>query len=882
MPSWLTGKDAPWIIALIVLPVLGFILGTIFGPLLKRFGIWLEHAISGLGMGRRFERDYLTSLIEDHKTLNIRGLKTKTPVSIELEKVYISLRAQNPERALDDALAHRSYSIGDVLNRHTRLTIIGGPGCGKTTLLAYLTLTFARDLALKRLALKEKRLPIFVPLRQLSAAAPLADFLTDFYQKRGLRPSPDFFDVQLRAGNCLVLLDGLDEVADEAGRRAMSEWVDVQVTTCPKNRFIVTSRPAGYDTAPLTNGFTVYAVRDFEMSEVEAFVHHWYLAVETAAEDNATTRKQAADSSEALIKAIQGVDAIRKLTVNPLLLSITALVHRYRGSLPRRRVDLYAECIDVLLGHWDEAKGLAGRLTAAQKRAVLQPVAFEMHRRRVRELRRAELEALLSEPLSKVGGQAGETVDFLNEVRDRSGLLVEASPDVFTFSHLTFQEYLAAVQATVQDDARIEVIKNLQDKWWQEVALLYAGLRDATELVEAAIILQYPVGLRLAGHCLFEAAEIKPAVRQGVISALERLYKTSKSTEELLETGEILASIAGDDTVSFFAQRMQVTDDKAAQAAALALAHFGKTINAPLERLLRHLLPLLADDIRWPHAIVILSEIGLPRLLGRLPTSEIDKLLAAIQARCVKVLPIIDGKKLPEIILMARLLDLAVVRIPAGEFTMGSNEKENQQPIHRLTLPDYYLARYPVTNAQYARFIETNGASFEFPAEKAAHPVVNVSWHNARAYAEWVGGRLPTEAEWEKAARGPLTHSGDERRWPWGSRWDATKCNTREAGKRGTTRVGTYSPAGNSPYDVADMAGNVWEWCSSLYKSYPYKSNDGREDLKAHGYRVLRGGSWSNGMDGAQVTSRYIDFHAEAWDYSGFRVVGVVPASWNH
>jgi len=128
---------------------------------------------------------------------------------------------------------------------------------------------------------------------------------------------------------------------------------------------------------------------------------------------------------------------------------------------------------------------------------------------------------------------------------------------------------------------------------------------------------------------------------------------------------------------------------------------------------------------------------------------------------------------------------------------------------------------------------------------------VNVSWNDAQAYCEWLNQikdvnlpkgyvfRLPTEAEWEKAARGEYGNI-----WPWGNEFDKNKCNSSEGGKGSTTPVGAYSPAGDSPYGAADMAGNVWEWNQSLYKDYPYKLDDGRENIKADGTRVLRGGSF--------------------------------------
>src|SRR5262245_31162443 len=172
------------------------------------------------------------------------------------------------------------------------------------------------------------------------------------------------------------------------------------------------------------------------------------------------------------------------------------------------------------------------------------------------------------------------------------------------------------------------------------------------------------------------------------------------------------------------------------------------------------------------------------------------------------------------------------VKIPAGKFLMGSRPEnklkwEDEQPQHVVEISyDYFMARTPVTNRQFCKFVAATGyRGTEQPSRVGLedHPVVQVSWHDARAYCEWLTEkmrqqeelkpdervRLPTEAEWEKAARG---EAGNE--WPWGNEWDASKCNSYESGLGKTTPVGHYSPAGDSPYGVADMAGNVWEWCS--------------------------------------------------------------------
>jgi formylglycine-generating enzyme required for sulfatase activity len=200
-----------------------------------------------------------------------------------------------------------------------------------------------------------------------------------------------------------------------------------------------------------------------------------------------------------------------------------------------------------------------------------------------------------------------------------------------------------------------------------------------------------------------------------------------------------------------------------------------------------------------------------------------------------------------------------LIFIPGGRFLMGSDKKrvpyafDSELPQHEVYVGDFYIAKYPITNAEYKRFLDSTGHQVPdrfwrsgYPYDKANHPVVNVSWHDAVAYCKWlaeVAGkpyRLPSEAEWEKAARGT-----DGRIYPWGDEWDAKRCNTWEGGQGGTTRVGKYSPLGDSFYDCVDMAGNVWEWTRSLSREYPYNPKDGREDPAAVGSRVLRGGSWS-------------------------------------
>jgi formylglycine-generating enzyme required for sulfatase activity len=232
-----------------------------------------------------------------------------------------------------------------------------------------------------------------------------------------------------------------------------------------------------------------------------------------------------------------------------------------------------------------------------------------------------------------------------------------------------------------------------------------------------------------------------------------------------------------------------------------------------------------------------------------------------------------------------------MVLIPAGEFLMGSNPRKDryaddeEQPQHTLYLPDYYIARTPVTNAQYAAFVQA--ASHDLPKHwesgkppegKEDHPVVYVSWHDAMDYCSWLSQvtgeayRLPSEAEWEKAARGT-----DGRIYPWGDKPpDKGRCNFAD-NVGGTTPVGRYSPQGDSPYGCADMAGNVWEWTRSLDERYPYDPSDGRENLEvkdARGVgRMLRGGAYYIAVGSVRCADRLGASPVGRLWYLGFRVV---------
>lgn len=190
-----------------------------------------------------------------------------------------------------------------------------------------------------------------------------------------------------------------------------------------------------------------------------------------------------------------------------------------------------------------------------------------------------------------------------------------------------------------------------------------------------------------------------------------------------------------------------------------------------------------------------------------------------------------------------------MVRVPAGAFTMGSdNRLPDEGPAHRVDLKSYMIDLYEVTNLQYKQFIDATShrspshfRNRTFPPGKADHPVTFVSWYDATDYCAWAGKRLPTDAEWEKAARGT-----DQRTFAWGNEFDINKANTPVRWERlnlegDTAPVGAFV-AGASPYGVYDMSGNVWEWTSSWYLAYP--GNTRKTENYGEKYKTLKGGSW--------------------------------------
>ena len=811
------------------------------------------------------EDTYLDWITHEHRFLNITGLRTRAPVEVELERVYVSLgvdlrqlqqmQAEEPGAAMlaEGAPKTRRTSRGrtdkdevklDIAralhlvdqDRVGGLVVLGGPGTGKTTVLKYLALTFAQGLQDKRLDQNQPRLPIFVSLRMVAAQneeQALADLLAAQCQAAGCRVDASFFDQRLRRGACIVLLDGLDEVADQDQRRRVAAWISRQHDACANNPFVVTCRVAGFKEEYLPPRFLRLDIEDFNEEDVAHFAHNWCLAVEVMTRgDSDASRRRGERAGQDLIAAVQANQRVKELAINPLMLSIIALVHRYRARLPDKRVDLYSECVDVLLGHWDEAKDMPVKVAPAQALQLLQPLALWMHQQKQGDdqpqAERGEIEPILAEYLPTIGLQADQAGPLLDSIRDRSGLLVERSLDVFAFQHLTFQEYLTAREMAAKGPLEI-LTQNWNDPYWREVTLLYSGLTNPSALLghvleqdDSPLMEQWDLVQQVEKESLALDVEIRHNLEQRPFAILQRAKDSTTAAR-----AAIYCRQAPPDLEALVQCFQTVEDERARGHLALLLGENGASE--------AHSVLLAALDDPSPH-VQYLAALALD-ISGREDRNRLDQWL--------------------------------MVRIEADSFLMGDDGKKTE------TDP-YQIDRFPLTNGQYRRFVGAGGyveqkywsadgwawrekekidkpVAMEMPPYNLlSAPIVGVSWYEGEAYARWAGKRLPTEQEWERAARG----DEDGRKYPWGDEFDEAFCNTGYKIKQ-PTQVGNY-PEGISPHGCYDMAGNVWEWTDSWY-------DENRDS------RVLRGGSWSDLQYDARCAFRLLNGPGLLNDDVGFR-----------
>ncbi|MGH8910336.1 MAG: NACHT domain-containing protein [Egibacteraceae bacterium] len=500
---------------------------------------WLDDKLHRLLRGRDYRRRYYRKfIIPESRDFDIKGLATQGYYTLELNQVFVDLDlreslvsyasgsvVQERDRGEEDRTIWRLLKRTSRDRRHYAL--IGPPGAGKTTLLKHIALVLTKTKSRRwQLGLPDS-IPVLLYLRDHveRIQANQDTVITELIRARlprKLRKAepPGWFDHQLDRGRCVVMLDGLDEVADPETRKKVVVWLDRQIKQNHSNVFIVTSRPHGYRQNDLQ--LTTLEVLPFDEKQTESFVKSWYLATEvrrTNAKDE-ETRRRAKEAAEDLLRRLRNSPHLFELSANPLLLTMIANVHAYRGTLPRHRAELYAEVFDVFLSRRQEARGISSELTSPQKQHVLQELAYSLMRDRRRSAGSGEAQQIIQEPLARINVAPHKAEDFIDAIENTSGLLLR-SQDQVRFAHPTFQEFLAAEH--IRERGLIgELLDNIEEGWWQETIRLYAARADPTPVIEACLDRRSAPAIVLAVECEEEAVQVRPDVRERLSKAIAR------------------------------------------------------------------------------------------------------------------------------------------------------------------------------------------------------------------------------------------------------------------------------------------------------------------------------------------------------------------------
>ncbi|RIK33999.1 MAG: hypothetical protein DCC55_33910 [Chloroflexi bacterium] len=878
---------------------------------------------------------YLNRLFSHANTLSLAGVDPKAAsdeaeARLHLGAIYTALLTTALDTSEQPAQSHspepleRYLSAVAQLNRQHRLVLLGDPGSGKSTFVNFVALCLAGEalghrqinLALLTAPLPDDAaadrgdepplqpwvhgalLPVRIVLRDFAArglptagtpatANHLWQFVASELESAALGEYTPHLRKELMNQGGLILLDGLDEVPDAENQRTqIKQAIEDFANTFLRCRILVTSRTYAYQHQEWRlHGFTAAVLAPFTGAQIATFVDRWYAHI---GEIRHLQPTDAQGRAELLKHAIFSNDRLRALTERPLLLTLTASLHAWRGgSLPDRREELYADAVDLLLDWWESqriARDAHGntvltqpsltewlRVDRGKVRALLNEVAFEAHATQPTLVGTADIpESTLVTRLLYINENEDVKPRLLVAyLSQRAGLLLPRGVKNYTFPHRTFQEYLAACYLTDVDypDLIAELTRQEPNRW-REVTLL-AGAKAARGTSSAIWQLVDALCFREPDDPAYSAADVWGAHLAG---------------QALLE---------------------------AANLSQISARHRPK-----VERIARSLTHALTS-----RALPPTERAQAGRTLARLGDPRREVLGTDEMRFCL---------------------------VPAGAFAQGDRGERFEIPY------SYWIARFPVTNAQFRLFMAADGyqearfwpeaAHLNFWSERGFqgrydsrprseprpvggpfglpnHPVVGISWYEAFAFARWLTDylhqrsllpegwivRLPSEQEWEKAARGgevitaqPVAVSLntvavrlDEqpalvpnplpvRIYPWGDTADPECANFERTEIGATNSVGCFTQ-GVSPYGAEEMSGNVWEWTRSLEQGQATRGKGGTgsedENLAAHPEipRLLCGGAYQYYEYFVRCAERY-GSPPDDWNkLYGFRLV-LAPA----
>ena len=775
----------------------------------------------------------------------------------------------------------------EMLNQEKHLVLLGDPGSGKSTFVNFVAWCLTGeclgnkvaniDLLIQPLPDKDGKdeknkqnwthgplLPVRIILRDFIAkGAPKleetghATHLWNFIEKEldaaRLSDYTIHLERELRENGGIILLDGLDEVPEANHRRKqLKQIIEDFKSTFDRCRILVTSRTYAYEKQDFQiSGMTSAVLSPFSSGQMRRFVDKWY---DHVAERQHMNLDNARGNAVILKQAIFGNERLRELSERPLLLTLMASLHAWRGgSLPENREELYADAVDLLLDWWERPKTVKDntgsivmqepgfmewlKTDRTKMRRLLNDLAYQAHASQAELVGTADIpEESLVTGLMKLSAQnldlkPGRLIEFL---RDRAGILIARGVGVYTFPHRTFQEYLAACYLTDKNFPKtISKLARKEPERWREAALL-AGAKAAR---------------------------------------------------------------GSDSTVWTFCEALCYRDhtDSNANIADLWGGYLAGQLlseSANLEDVAEYDMDKLKRVKNWLQHIMINDSIP------ALERSGAGDTLARI------------GDPRSEIMTLDKI---KFCYIPKGLFWMGSDDNDSEsyddeKPRHQVELSAYYISRYPVTVAQYKEFVQAGGykegrywqeaiaddewktgeiqgrikQDYDYPPFNLCnHPVIGVTWYEAIAFTRWLTERwqasgqlskdeiirLPTEAEWEKAARGGddipkntvivsccqnfleqpemIINPQPNRIYPWGNEMDNNKCNSSKTKIGATNSIGCFV-SGVGPYGCEEMSGNIDEWCMDWYAEYSSERvTNPRGPSKGSG-RVCRGGSWAN------------------------------------
>jgi formylglycine-generating enzyme required for sulfatase activity len=787
----------------------------------------------------------------DLNTTDFVDKKTGKPIKMEAREIP-------PERQREET---RPLAALEAAAANDRLVILGDPGSGKSAFVNHLLFALAEKQLHPEYGLPKgwphgALFPIRILLRELAVTLEQKDaakFLRagDDQCRRELSrlvhehlaahladyEAPDFAEAlqqTIQDGRGLIVFDGLDE-APPRQRELLREAVEAFCAAHSNNRFLVTCRIRSYEGEALLPSFKTVTLAPFDENQVAAFIDHWYNAL---AQIEQFTVEQADKKKGNLKEAAQRLP--QSLVRNPLLLTTIANVHANDVELPNQRVKLYQRAAELLLRRWQEHK--AGKISLFEELGLTDEVkiyhalwelGYSAQKAKrgseAADIPEAEALQILTRHFTGLERPWGAAERFLGFVDQTAGLLIGrggATGNVYAFPHRTFQEYFAGCHlAKGARDFKRELLQLLPEgDYWQLAAQL----------------------------------------------GVEEILHQDRNPNAALD-------------VAYFLCPAAEPADLPAWRGVLWAAHFALEIG--LQRVAGDQIPeggaVFCDRLR--RRLITILEKG---LLPARERAEAGFALARLGD------PRLGVCSLPPI----------WVELPGGKFVMGDDE---DGPPHEVELSPFKISKYPITNAQFAEFVNTGGyhekkwwskegweyrqkgkweqprfwddEDFNLPNQ----PVVGVSWFEAEAFCNWLSEqikmtvRLPTEAEWEFAARG-----SEGRKYPWpDSEPTVEHANYGDLKLNHPTAAGSF-PLGATPTGIFDLSGNVWEWCGDWYSAAYYaecKKQKGGVVKNPTGpktgtFRILRGGAFYSNATNLRGPLRNYSFPDYGSVIIGFRV----------